>query len=80
MKTLLILSLFIFSTTASAYCVRYDVYGQCAQQDQYSQQNQNNQNNTYNNLGIKPLPVIPPIGTKNCNWVAINNQWQSVCR
>ncbi len=77
MKALLILSLLLLSTTASAYCVHYDNYGRCDQQDQYSIERDNRiKNNTY----IKPLPVIPPLGTSNCQWILINNQWQSVCR
>ena len=77
MKTLLLLSLLLLSTTASAYCVHYNNLGQCDQQDQYSiDQDNRTRNNTY----IKPLPVLPPPGTTNCNWVLINNQWQRVCR
>jgi len=27
----------------------------------------------------KPLPVYPPYGTSQCQWILVNNQWQSVC-
>lgn len=77
MKVLSLIILIMMSSNAYAYCVHYNDFGQCDQQDQFSQQrDQRERNNTY----IKPLPVIPPIGATNCNWVLINNQWQSICR
>ncbi len=80
MKKLLILSLFLFSTSASAYCVKYNSYGTCIQDNGVYQPNNNygNYGNSYG-LGVKPVPVVPPVGTKKCDWVAINGQWQSVC-
>lgn len=77
MKALLILSLLLLSTSASAYCIKYNSYGTCVQDNgAYKPNNDYQRNNTV----IKPLPVIPPLGTRSCDWVIINNQWQSVCR
>jgi len=75
-NTFLILSLTIVSSPSFAYCVHYNIYGQCDQQDQYSQQQDQLEKN---NIYIKPLPVIPPVGATNCRWVLINNQWSSIC-
>ena len=76
MKLLLFTILLLLSSTASAYCVHYDVYGQCDQQDRYSQDTDQRQKN---NVYIEPVPVIPPFGTKSCDWVLMNGQWVSVC-
>jgi len=75
-NTLLILILSILSSTTYAYCIQWNLAGQCIQQDRYSNdQQQREQNNIY----IKPVPVIPPIGADSCQWVLVNNQWQSIC-
>jgi hypothetical protein len=76
MKTLLFITLLLLSSTASAYCVHYNLYGQCDQYDQYSQEKQERQQN---NVYIKPVPVLPPFGSTECQWVLMNNQWVSVC-
>lgn len=75
-NTLLILLLTITSSNVYAYCVQWNLAGQCVQQDQYSQEKQQREKN---NIYIKPLPVIPPVGTNNCNWILINGQWSSIC-
>lgn len=76
MKILTLLTLVMMSSNAYAYCVQWNLAGQCVQQDQYSQEKQQREQN---NIYIKPAPVIPPMGANNCNWTLINGQWQSVC-
>jgi len=76
MKLPAIILLFLISSTAQAYCAQWNLAGQCVQQDQYSIEKQEREQN---NLYIKPLPIIPPVGTNNCQWIVINGQWQSVC-
>jgi hypothetical protein len=35
--------------------------------------------NAYSYPSPKPLPVYPPYGTSQCQWILINNEWQNVC-
>lgn len=75
-KITLITTLLLMSSIASAYCVHYNSYGRCDQQDEYTVE----RDERIRTSSTKPTSVTPPPGFTSCNWVNINNRWQSICR